>query len=72
MGYPYPLSMPRRGAQSFVMDRDGLVRLPPLRQDLRSPYGPVRAPTVDDINPRVPLKGSIWVRLRGSYKGSYR
>ena len=27
-------------------------------------------PTVDDINPRVPLKGSIWVPLRGSFKGS--
>ena len=26
--------------------------------------------TVDDINPEVPLKGSIRVALRGSFKGS--
>ena len=26
-------------------------------------------PTADDTNPRVPLKGSIRVALRGSFKG---
>ena len=28
--------------------------------------------TADDVNPRVPLKGSVRVPLRGSFKGSIR